>query len=174
MRHPAKLYNILAAINKECFKWDYNPFQNQPRKAFHKKAVLKNFAIFTGKHLCSLESLFNKVAELKPCNFIQNRPQHRFLLWIFKLWKLWNFKRAPILKNICEPLLLPFSTQYFKALQKIHSKTKVTQQIWKYFARCVSYEKKSLKFVIMYFHVFMGKLVLQICAEQLLSKWNSK
>ena len=59
-----------TAINKECFKWDYNPFQKQPPKVFQKKSVLKNFAIFTGKNLCSLESLFNKAAGLKPCHFI--------------------------------------------------------------------------------------------------------
>ena len=32
---------------------------------FSKIGVLKNFAIFTGKHLCWKESLFNKVADLK-------------------------------------------------------------------------------------------------------------
>ena len=26
--------------------------RNQPPKVFHKKVVLKNFAVFTGKHLC--------------------------------------------------------------------------------------------------------------------------
>ena len=37
---------------------------------FHKNAVFKNFAIFTGKQL---EYLFNKVADLKDCNFIKKR-----------------------------------------------------------------------------------------------------
>ena len=37
---------------------------------FYKNAVFKNFAIFTGKQL---ESLFNKVADLKDCNFIKKR-----------------------------------------------------------------------------------------------------
>ena len=36
------------------------PIQKQPRKVFYKKAVLKNFAIFTRERLC----LFNKVAGL--------------------------------------------------------------------------------------------------------------
>ena len=39
------------------------------------KAVLKNFAVFTGKKL--LESLFNKVAALQVCKFIEKRPPHR-------------------------------------------------------------------------------------------------
>ena len=35
-----------------------------PPELFYKKAIVKNFAIFTGKHLCS-------------CNFIKKRLQHR-------------------------------------------------------------------------------------------------
>ena len=41
-----------TAISKGYFKSDYNPFQKQPPKVFYKKAVLKSFAIFSGKHLC--------------------------------------------------------------------------------------------------------------------------
>ena len=37
--------------------------------------VLRNFAIFTGKHLCW--GLFNKVAGLTACNFIDKRLQYR-------------------------------------------------------------------------------------------------
>ena len=48
-----------------------------------------------------LESLFNKAAVLKSCNFIQKRLQHRFLTV-----NIVKFSRAPILKNICERLLL--------------------------------------------------------------------
>ena len=48
-----------------------------------------------------LESLFNKVASLKACNFIKKRFQHRrFPVNIEK------FLRTSILKNICEQLLL--------------------------------------------------------------------
>ena len=35
----------------------------QPPEVFYKKAVIENFAIFTGKHLC-LEPLFNRIAGL--------------------------------------------------------------------------------------------------------------
>ena len=62
--------------------------QKQPPVKFCKKAVLKNFAIFTGKHLCW--RLFS----------IQNIPK---------------FFRAPILKNICERLLL----KMFMKLRKV-------------------------------------------------------
>ena len=44
--------------------------KKQPPEAFFKKAVLKNFAIFTGKHLC--QSLFlNKVAGLRPVTLLK-------------------------------------------------------------------------------------------------------
>ena len=36
----------------------FNKFQIQPPEVFYKKSVLRNFAIFTGKHLC--QSLFFK------------------------------------------------------------------------------------------------------------------
>ena len=39
--------------------------QNQPPDTFYKKkAVLKNFAVFLGKHLC-LESLYDEVAGIQ-------------------------------------------------------------------------------------------------------------
>ena len=43
---------------------------------FCKKGVLKNFAKFTGKHLCQ-SLFFNKVTCLLLCNFIKKRLQHR-------------------------------------------------------------------------------------------------
>ena len=68
---------------------------------FYKKAVLKSFAIFTGKYLCSLETLFNKVAGLKSCNFIQNRPQHGFSLWILQNFKEHLFWRTSANRYFC-------------------------------------------------------------------------
>ena len=60
---------------------------------FFKKAALKNFAIFTAKHLCwSL---------LQVCNFMKKRLQiSRFFVNNSK------FFRTPFWKNICERLLL--------------------------------------------------------------------
>ena len=50
--------------------------QKQPPELFCKKSVLKNFAKFTGKHLC--QSLFlNKVAGLRLANLLKTRPWHR-------------------------------------------------------------------------------------------------
>ena len=48
-----------------------------------------------------LESLFNKVADIEACNVIKKRLQHRcFSMNIAK------FLGTPILKNICERMLL--------------------------------------------------------------------
>ena len=42
-------------------------FQKQPPDVFREKGVLRNFATFTGKHLCQ-SLFFNKVADLRPKN----------------------------------------------------------------------------------------------------------
>ena len=41
-------------IQKHSHEGDYAifPLQKQPPEVFYKEAVLKNFAIFTAKHLC--------------------------------------------------------------------------------------------------------------------------
>ena len=58
---------------------------------FFKIGVLKNFAIFTGKHMC--KSLF--LIKLKACNFIKKRLQQVFCRTFLNL-----FLRTPILKSI--------------------------------------------------------------------------
>ena len=59
--------------------------------------VLKNFVIFTGKHLCW--RLF--LIKLQACKFIEKRLQH----WCFPL-HVKKFLRTPILKSISLRLLL--------------------------------------------------------------------
>ena len=73
--------------------------RNSHRRCSLEKTVLKNFVIFTGKCLCA-KSLFNKVAGLQVCNFIEMRLQHR----CFPV-NTTKFLRTPIL-SICERLLL--------------------------------------------------------------------
>ena len=58
--------------------WDFRKCQDLPMyrssrpEVFCKKSVVRNFAKFTGKHLCQ-RLVFNKVAGLKlqTCNFIK-------------------------------------------------------------------------------------------------------
>ena len=86
--------------------------QKQPQKYSIKKGVLKNFAIFTGKHLC--RSLF---LSFKAWNFIKKRLQHRcFPLNIDK------FLRKPILKDSCLRRLLDQTSRYFyRKFSKVNS-----------------------------------------------------
>ena len=48
---------------------------NSHLQMLYKVGILKNFALFTRKHL--FWSFFNKVAELKACIFIKKGLQHR-------------------------------------------------------------------------------------------------
>ena len=45
-------------------------------EVFYKKAVFRNFAIFTGKHLC-WSLFFKKLAFCQACNFTKKRLQYR-------------------------------------------------------------------------------------------------
>ena len=74
--------------------------QKQPPKASKKKGVLKNSARFTGKHLCQ-SLFFNQVAGLRPATLLKKRLWHRR----FPV-NLAKFLKTPILKSICERLLL--------------------------------------------------------------------
>ena len=98
-------------------------------KVFCKKGVLRNFAKFTGKHVCQ-SLFFNKVAGLRPANLLKIRLWHTFfpvnlpkflrtpflrehLWWLFLnmslvmcfqqfdfLWNSLNKKRVPLLEAI--------------------------------------------------------------------------
>ena len=46
------------------------------------KGVLRNFAKFTGKHLCQ-SFFFNKVADLRPATLLKKRLWHRCFTVIF-------------------------------------------------------------------------------------------
>ena len=65
-----------------------------------KKGVLENISEFHRKTPV-LESLFNKVAGLRICNFVKKRLQNRCFPMKFS-----NFLRILILRNFCERLLL--------------------------------------------------------------------
>ena len=67
---------------------------NEQGSVLQKKVVLKNFAMFTAKHLC-WSLLFNKNAGLQACNFIKKRLQHRCFVD-----NVAKFLRTAILKNI--------------------------------------------------------------------------
>ena len=81
-------------LRKVFFDYFWLAISIQPLEVFDQKAVLKNFAIFTGRHLCWSLFLING-------NFIKKRLQHScFPVNIVK------FIRTLILKNSCKWLLI--------------------------------------------------------------------
>ena len=71
--------------------------KGQISEAATRSCSVKNFA----RKIPVLKSLFNRVAGLEVCNFIKERLQPRRFLMEFA-----KFLRTPILKNICERLVL--------------------------------------------------------------------
>ena len=73
-------------------------------QVFNKTAALKNFAIFTEKHL-RWSLLLSKNAGPQSWNFIKKRLQHKFVPV-----NIAKFLRTPIFENICERLFERFPT----------------------------------------------------------------
>ena len=86
-------------------------FRSSHQRCSVKKVALKNFANFTGKHVCWCHFLI-KLQAWRPATLLKREFQHK----CFPV-KLTNFLRTPILKNICEQLFL----EIFKALLKSSS-----------------------------------------------------
>ena len=61
-----------------------------------------------------LQSLLNKVAGFQACNFIKKRLQHICFPMVFE-----KFLRTPIVKKICERLLLKKDEKYSVLVTKI-------------------------------------------------------
>ena len=118
---------------------------------FHKKAVLKNFAIFTGKHLC-WNLFFNTNSGLQAPRFIKKRLEHRFFIA-----NIGKSLRTPILKKICERLLLKVSLELFpiwinniRSEEDVLSKTKQKKNV-----RKLSYIKTLPFHDVLYHFVFL-------------------
>ena len=110
-----RLKILLPEINKECFKWDYNEWdynaiQKQWPKVFYKKAVLKNFAIFTGKHLC-WSVFFIKWQNFSPATLLKRDSNTGLFLWVLRNFKEHLFWR--ISANCCFYI---FQVNYLKRL----------------------------------------------------------
>ena len=95
-------------------------FQKQQLELFYKKAVLKNLAIFTGKPLCRSHFLI-KLQAFKPINLLKRDSYTDVFIKVGKLL------RTPILKNLCEQLLL------VKVFVLIAVMTQAVAWIWKLF-----------------------------------------
>ena len=83
------------------------PTEQSP-EVFYKKGVLKNFAKFTGKHLCQSLS-FNKVAGLWHATLLKKRLWDRRFPVNFA-----KFLITPFLQNTSGRLLLSLILKFFK------------------------------------------------------------
>ena len=75
--------------------WKKLKSRKQPPEMFNKKAVLKNFVIFTGKQLCR-SLFFNKFSVPQVCNFIKKRLPHIF----FPVNIAKNFKNSYLAEHL--------------------------------------------------------------------------
>ena len=84
----------------------FRGLQKQPPEVFYKKGILRNFAKFTGKHLC-LRVFFNKIAALRPATLFKKSLWHRCFPVNFA-----KFLRTPFLQNTSGRLLLGLGIIY--------------------------------------------------------------
>ena len=108
-------YCFIQVIDTFCYYKYYSlvhvvlhKIQKQPQGVHYKKGVLRNFAKFTGKHLCS---------EPQACNFIKKETQAQVL----------SCKFCKIFKNIFWMLLFPSGKHHFRFKKKNTKKTKKTK-----------------------------------------------
>ena len=70
------IISFISSTQIACYVMCVQYVHKQPPEVFFKKDVLKNFANFTGRHLC-WSLFFNKVTGLRACSFIKKGLQHR-------------------------------------------------------------------------------------------------
>ena len=78
--------------------------QKQPLELFCNKGVLRNFAKFTGKHMCQ-SIFFDKVAGIRPTTLLKKRHWHRCFLVKFA-----KFLRTP---SLTEHLVDCFCSSFY-------------------------------------------------------------
>ena len=92
-------YSKAAILALCCSKFKNSIFRSSHQTCSMKKAVLKNFAIFTGKYLSW--NIFLIILRALAWNLIKKRLQHRCFPG-----NIAKFLRTHILNNICKQLLL--------------------------------------------------------------------
>ena len=68
---PMKKESMISSVVKNSWNWNFANFWDLvlilPPEVFYKRDVLKNFTIFTGKHLC--QSVFLSWNSIRKCEF---------------------------------------------------------------------------------------------------------
>ena len=101
-------YNLMKACKTWRKNLDFNKLSRSSRQeVFCKKDVLRNFAKFTGKHLCQ-SFFFNKVAGLRLAALLKKKLWHRCFRVNFA-----KFLRTSILtEHLCWLLLIIYKSIY--------------------------------------------------------------
>ena len=97
------MHVVLVCLGQHSTKQLPVQCRNSHQSCSVKKGVLKNFAIFTRKHLCWSIFLI-KLQAISSATLLKTNSNRGVFLWILQ-----NFRRTPILKNICKWLLLAMS-----------------------------------------------------------------
>ena len=115
--------SLTIAVEKNVFSYStilavfrrYNLQKQSPEVFYIKKAVLKNFEIITHKKTPVLESLFNKVINLKACTFTKKRiPAQVFC------WEYYEIFKNTYFENICKRLLFNLTSLFVCLLACFH------------------------------------------------------
>ena len=108
----------------------FSIFRSSHQRCFVRKGVLRNFAKFTGKHLCQ-SLFFNKVAGLRPATLLKKRLWHRCFPMNFA-----KFLRTSFLQNTSGRLLLNIAL-------------KLNNRTWKKYKSNSLRENMTLKLVVL-------------------------
>ena len=108
-------------------------FRSSHRRGSVRKCVFRNFAKFTGKHLCQ-SLFFNKVAVLRPATLLKKRLWHRCFPVKFAI-----FLRTTFLQNTSGRLFLFFKYHSIFYEQKqdmtLREKRPYSELFWSTFSR---------------------------------------
>ena len=94
-------FNKNDCANKNYYVISLSQYRSSHKRCSVRTGVLRNFAKFTGKHLCQ-GLFFNKVARLRPTTLLKKRLVH----WCFP-GNFVKFLRTPFLHSTSGRLLLP-------------------------------------------------------------------
>ena len=136
-------------------------------RCFVRKGVLRNFAKFTGKHLCQ-SLFFKKVAGLKPATLLKKRLGHMNFAKVL---------RTPFLQNTSGRLLLDTAvSKQLKLHRSSHPRCSVKKSVLKNFEnvckgpQACNFIKKRLQHMcfLVKFATFLRTPTLKNICEQLL------
>ena len=114
------------------------------------------------------KSLLNNVAGLQSCNFIWKRLQHRYFPVKYAKFL------TPILKNICEQLLLQFlshSSMFIICITDLSTKNKMQRRGFTILQKSKIKTVGNRKTIFFSVNLFQKILIFQICVSSENAQW---